>query len=68
MASVSFYNDYKRWSLSYLSDVSLNNVMILLEYVSIYKLVLFGGLEVHAVLVAEGLLRLLKVLVKEDFL
>ena len=42
--------------------------MVLLEYVSVDKLVLFSGLKVHAVVVAELLLHVLKVLIKEYFL
>ena len=42
--------------------------MILLEYVRVHQLVLLGGFEVHAVLVAECLLHVLEVLVQEDVL
>ena len=42
--------------------------MVLLEYVSIDQLVLLSSLKVHAVVVAELLLHVLEVLIKEYFL
>jgi hypothetical protein len=49
-------------------DVSFDCVVILLEYVRIYKLVFFCGFEVHAELVAKFLLKTLKIVVKQDLL
>ena len=42
--------------------------MVLLEYVSIYQLILLCGLKMHAVVIAELLLHVLEVLIKEYFL
>jgi hypothetical protein len=42
--------------------------VVLLEYVSIDQLVLLSRLKVHAIVVAELLLHVLEVLIKEYFL
>lgn len=51
-----------------MGDVSLDDIVVFLEYVSVNEFVLFGGLEVHAVVVTESLLYAFEVLVKEDVL
>lgn len=51
-----------------MSDVCLDDLVVLLEYVSVNEFVLFGGLKVHAVFVAESLLDTFEVFVEEDVL
>lgn len=48
---------------SYLSNVCFDDLVVLLEYICINQLVLLGGLEVHAVVVAETLLQAFKVFI-----
>ncbi len=48
----------------YLGYVRFNDLVVLLENISVYEFVLFSRLKVHAVLITKFLLQLLKVLVK----
>lgn len=50
---------------SYLSNVCFDDFVVLLEYICVNQLVLLGGLEVHAVVVAETLLQAFKVFIEK---
>ena len=49
--------------INYMRYVWFNDFVVLFEDVSVDKFVLFGSLEVHAVIVAEFLLNVLEILI-----